>query len=52
MKKPGLPVRVVIGGKGLKEGSAEIKLRTDDKATMVPIGDTISHVQKLIADNG
>ncbi len=48
----GLPIRVVIGGKGLKEGNAEIKLRTDDKATMVPIGNTISHVQQLIADNG
>ena len=46
----GLPIRVVIGGKGLKAGNAEIKRRTDDKATMVPIGDSVSHVQKLIAD--
>jgi len=46
----GLPVRVVIGGKGLKEGNAEIKLRTDTDATMVPIGEAVAHVQKLIAN--
>ncbi len=45
----GLPVRVIIGGKGLKEGKAEIKLRTDSEATKVAIGDAVAHVQELIA---
>ncbi len=45
----GLPIRVVIGGKGLKEGNAEIKLRTDAAATHVPIGNAVAHVQSLIA---
>lgn len=45
----GLPIRVVIGGKGLKEGNAEIKLRTDATATHVPIGNAVAHVQSLIA---
>ena len=45
----GLPIRVVIGGKGLKEGNAEIKLRTDAAATHVPIGNAVAHVQDLIA---
>ncbi|MDG1896526.1 MAG: proline--tRNA ligase [Fuerstiella sp.] len=43
----GLPIRVIIGGKGLKEGNAEIKLRTDSQATKVPIGETVSYVQNL-----
>lgn len=44
----GLPVRVIIGGKGLKAGNAEIKLRTDSEATKVPIENAVSHVQQLI----
>ena len=47
----GLPVRVVVGGKGLKEGNAEVKLRTDSEATMVPIGDAVAHVKNLINTN-
>jgi prolyl-tRNA synthetase len=46
----GLPVRVIIGGKGLKEGNAEIKLRTDAEATKIPIGDAVAHVRGLIAN--
>ncbi len=46
----GLPVRVIIGGKGLKEGHAEIKLRTDSEAAKVPIDNAVAYVQKLIAD--
>ena len=48
----GLPVRVVVGGKGLKEGNAEIKLRTDSDATKVPLESAVAHVRDLIAQNG
>ncbi|MEZ6123435.1 MAG: proline--tRNA ligase [Planctomycetaceae bacterium] len=44
----GLPVRVVIGGKGLTDGIAEVKLRTDAEATRVPLAETVAHVTGLI----
>ena len=47
----GLPIRVIIGGKGLKEGNSEIKLRTDSQATKVPIGETCEYVRKLVSAN-
>ena len=33
----GIPLRVVIGGKGLKEGQVEIKWRTADAPDKVPV---------------
>lgn len=44
----GLPVRVVVGGKGLKEGIAEIKQRSDSEATRIPLADAVAHVKTLI----
>lgn len=46
----GLPIRVVVGGKGLKEGNAEIKRRTDAEPARVPLADAVSFVQNLIAE--
>lgn len=45
----GLPVRIIIGGRGLAEGNAEVKLRTDAEAAKVPIGEVVKYVQKLTA---
>lgn len=45
----GLPIRVVVGGKGLKEGKAEIKLRTESDATKVPLDSAVAHVKELVA---
>lgn len=45
----GIPVRVVVGGKGLKEGKAEIKLRTDSEATKVPLEGAVAHVKDLVS---
>lgn len=45
----GLPVRVIIGGKGLKAGNAEIKLRTESEASKIPIDNAVAHVRELIA---
>jgi prolyl-tRNA synthetase len=47
----GLPIRVIIGGKGLKEGNSEIKLRTDSHATKVPIGETCDYVRRIASAN-
>ncbi|MCL4108092.1 UNVERIFIED_CONTAM: hypothetical protein GTU68_012828 [Idotea baltica] len=44
----GLPVRVVVGGKGLKEGIAEIKQRTDSEAARIPLAEAVDHVKTLI----
>lgn len=46
----GLPVRVVVGGKGLKDGIAEVKQRTDSEATRVPLEETVAHVRNLLAE--
>ena len=44
-------VRVVVGGKGLKEGNAEVKLRTDKEPSKIPLGEAVEYVQKLIAQH-
>jgi len=43
----GLPVRVVVGGKGLKEGNAEIKLRTESEPRKVPLDQAVATVREL-----
>lgn len=45
----GFPVRVVIGGKGLAEGIAELKRRTDDQPTKVPLTDAAPRTRDLLA---
>jgi len=40
----GIPLRVVIGGKGLKQGQVEIKWRTADDAEYVPIDQGVDAV--------
>jgi prolyl-tRNA synthetase len=44
----GIPLRVVIGGKGLKEGLVEIKRRTDDGPQKVPVEEGVSAVLKTL----
>ncbi|MDB5338499.1 MAG: proS [Planctomycetaceae bacterium] len=46
----GIPLRVIIGGKGLKDGVVEVKWRTDAEATKVPVAEAIQTVIKLIAE--
>ncbi len=45
----GIPVRVTVGGKGLAEGIAEIKLRTESDAKKIPLADAVAFVKDLIA---
>ena len=45
----GIPLRVTIGGKGLAEGIAEIKWRTESDAKKIPLADAGGFVKDLIA---
>jgi prolyl-tRNA synthetase len=45
----GIPHRVVIGERGLKEGNVEYKHRRDEANTMVPIAEAVAHVQSRVA---
>ena len=45
----GIPLRVTIGGKGLAEGIAEIKWRTESDAKKIPLADAVGFVKDLIA---
>lgn len=45
----GIPLRVVIGGKGLKEGIVECKLRTAAEPEKVPVAQAVAHVLAKIA---
>ncbi|HQZ67468.1 MAG TPA: proline--tRNA ligase [Planctomycetaceae bacterium] len=45
----GIPLRITIGGKGLAEGIAEVKWRTDRDAKKIPLADVVATVRDLIA---
>ena len=40
----GIPHRIVIGDRGLKEGNVEYARRTDSEAQSMPVGDIAAHV--------
>ena len=40
----GIPHRIIIGDRGLKEGSVEYARRTDSEAQSVPVGEIAAHV--------
>jgi len=44
----GVPYRVVIGERGLKEGQLEFQARTDAEASVIPVGDVASKVTDLV----
>jgi prolyl-tRNA synthetase len=44
----GVPFRVVIGERGLKEGQLEFQARTDTEATQVPVADVATKVKTMI----
>src|SRR5262249_59506054 len=46
----GVPLRIVIGGKGLNEGAIEGKWRNAAAAVKVPIADAAATVRKMLAD--
>jgi len=46
----GIPLRVVVGDRGLKDGNVEIKRRTDAKPTAVPATEAVAAVRRIIDD--
>jgi prolyl-tRNA synthetase len=44
----GVPYRVVIGERGLKEGQLEFQARTDSEASSIPVGDVAKKVTDLV----
>ena len=47
----GLPVRLVVSRRGLRDGAVEIKLRTEPEASMVPRGQAADKVKELLPSN-
>ncbi len=45
----GIPLRLVIGGRGLKEGEVEIKCRSDADAEKVPVDSAVSSILERLA---
>lgn len=46
----GVPHRVVVGDRGLKEGKVEYQGRRDAQATAVSVAEVVGHVRSLLAD--
>ncbi len=46
----GVPHRVVVGDRGLKEGKVEYQGRRDAQATAVSVADVVSHVRSQLAN--
>ncbi len=44
----GIPHRITIGDRGLKEGTVEYQARRDAAATKMPLSDIATHVQSLL----
>lgn len=44
----GIPVRIVVGARGLKEGKVEVSLRRDKERHMVEPGDAVAEMRKRI----
>ncbi len=45
----GMPVRVVVSPRNLKEGAVEVKRRSEDSAEMVPQADAVAKIEELLA---
>ncbi len=45
----GIPLRVVVGERGLKEGNVEIKRRTDEKPTLISAADAATEVNNILS---
>ncbi|MCX6135662.1 MAG: proline--tRNA ligase [Ignavibacteriales bacterium] len=45
----GMPIQVIVGDKGLKNGQYEVKVRRTKERSMVPIADLIPTVKKLLS---
>jgi prolyl-tRNA synthetase len=48
----GIPLRIVVGKKGLAEGKVELKARKDKDVTMVPLTELVAKVKDLVRGAG
>jgi prolyl-tRNA synthetase len=46
----GIPLRIVVGDRGLKEGNVEIKRRTDEKPTLTPVGEAVGAAMEILRE--
>ena len=46
----GIPLRVVVGDRGLKEGNVEIRRRTDAKPTPIGAEDAVAEVMRIVRE--
>jgi prolyl-tRNA synthetase len=46
----GFPLRIVVGGKGLKEGTVEVKWRTATAPEKIPVDQAVETVLQMLAD--
>ena len=46
----GLPLRLTVSKRSLKENSVEVKRRDREQAELIPIAETVQRVQTLVAD--
>ena len=46
----GIPLRVVVGGRGLKEGNVEIKWRTAEGPDNVPVDEGVATLLKMLEE--
>ena len=48
----GIPIRLVVGPKGLEKGEVEVKFRADGKMEMMPLDDAVERIAALVKEAG
>jgi prolyl-tRNA synthetase len=48
----GIPLRIVVGKKGLAEGKVELKSRKEKDLSMVPVAELVAKVKELVRGAG
>jgi prolyl-tRNA synthetase len=48
----GIPLRITVGGRGLKEGVVEMKWRSQKEITKLPLGEAESRIASAVAEAG
>jgi prolyl-tRNA synthetase len=48
----GVPLRLVVGAKGLKNGQVELKNRLDGQVTMLPVDQAAGHIKQMFSEAG
>jgi prolyl-tRNA synthetase len=46
----GLPVRIVISKRSMKESSIELKLRSSDEKQMIPVSNAVSEIKTIVSN--